>query len=141
MVRKQLFSFCRQYKVHCWPRSRAVLSKERNYRKESMTHVDYSMFLKIHIPTRMCEETVLFDTENMSAWSNCAQLPYLEYPYWSVTTLAPLQEGYFLKTWCSWKSSTSEAKSPTNTENSGLGEEKKTSQLRSSKQALFDHFK
>lgn len=76
-------------------------------------------------------------TEKMSACSNCAQLPHLEYPYWSVTTLAPLQEGYFLKTWCSWNSFISEAKSPTNTENSGL----QTAQLCSGKQAHSHPFK
>lgn len=137
MVRKQLFSFCQQYKECCWPASRAVLSKERNYRKEGMTYMQITACsLKFIFHVNVLEGSSSI-TEKMSACSNCAQLPHLEYPYWSVTTLAPLQEGYFLKTWCSWKSFISEAKSPTNTENSGL----QKAQLCSGKQAHLHPFK
>lgn len=114
-----------------------MLSKQSLHNRKQDTFLYYCIFLTIifkpeynmtHQGSKVCSSR----NHLMSNWIlltflkphrgpvRLYELTYLEYPYWSVTTLAPLQERYFLKTWCSWKSSTSEAKSPTNTENSGL---------------------
>lgn len=122
MVRKQLFSLLSKIgdkdillaNIHSTTIKRVI---ERN-----MTFLDYCTILTVTSKPGCNKRFITYtNQDNNLVWFLSTEVIYLEYPYWSVTTLAPLQERYFLKTWCSWKSSTSEAKSPTNTENSGLG--------------------
>lgn len=76
MVRKQLFSCCQQYKGCCWPASRALLSKERNYRKEGMTYMQITACsLKFIFHVNVLEGSSNITEKNVCLLELCSAAP------------------------------------------------------------------